>query len=275
MAKNSVAKNEGSREVAQQGARNAYQQFADEVRQTGIEGSLLRFTKSGDWIAGQEEEDIPEGAELIMGLNTLKRGWVKWKEQKPVDSRMGLVSEGFRPCNREELGDLDEDDWEEDDNGVKRDPWQDTMQVLLKDPESGEVYTYATASKSGKTALGEVSSVYGDRLQDGEDEQAMPVIRLASSFYKHKTYGRIMIPVFDLTDQWLVPPTEPPPAAKGKNTKGAAGKGSDKAAGKSNQAAGNRASGGSKNAGAANGRTPPKALPAPRKPAGNGSRARI
>lgn len=274
MAKNSVVKNDASREVAQQQGRNAYQAFADEVRQTGIEGSLLRFTKSGDWIAGQEEEDIPEGTELIMGLNTLKRGWVKWADQKPVDSRMGLVSEGFRPCNREELGDLDEDEWEKDDDDNSRDPWQDTMQVLLKDPESGEVYTYATASKSGKTALGEVAQVYGDRLQDGEDPDAMPVIKLASSFYKHKTYGRIMIPVFEMTDQWLIPPTEPAPAAKGKNTKGAAGKGKDKP-GKGNQAASGKGAGAARNAGAASGRTPPKALPAPRKPAGNGNRARI
>lgn len=246
--------------VAEQGERNAYQAFADEVRQTGIEGDLLRFNKQGEWIAGQEEEEIPAGTELIMGLNVLKRGWIKWVDNKPADSRMGLVAEGFRPCNREDLGDLDEDNWEEDDDGNKRDPWQDTMQVLLMDPNDGRVFTYATASKSGKTALGESASAYGDRLQDGEDPSAMPIIRLASSFYKHKKYGKIMIPVFELTDQWVTPPERKAEAAPKGKTKAKA-----------------KPSSGSKNAAAPSGKGGPKALPAPRKPnaAANNGRARI
>jgi hypothetical protein len=234
-------------------ARNAYQQLADEVRQAGIEGDLLRFTKQGDWVAGQEETEIEEGTELIMGLNTLKRGWQKWADSKPVDARMGFVSEGFRPCNREELGDLDEDEWEELD-GQARDPWQDTMQVLLITPKGDQVYTYATSSKSGKTALGEVSKVYGDRLQDGEDEDAMPVITLQSSFYKHKTYGKIMIPVFELTDKWVLPPVKKEAAAQPK------GKAKDKPAVAKPTAS----------------RVAPKALPAPSRAAnGKGNRARI
>jgi hypothetical protein len=260
MAKN-VAKTE-NKAVAQQGARNAYQDFADEVKQSGIEGSLLRFTKQGDWISGQEEEELPLGTELIMGLNTLKRGWQKWQDNKPVDARMGLVSEGYRPVNRDELGDMDEDNWEDDDTnkGQKRDPWQKTMVCLLKDPKTGDVYTYATSSKSGITALGEAAQVYGNRLQDGEDPESMPIIQLQNSFYKHKTYGKIMIPVFEMTDQWVVPQDIDPVEAKPKK---AAAKAKAKA-----QAAPVKAS-------PANGRVAPKALPAPKKPASTGNRARI
>lgn len=259
MAK-SVAKKTTSNEVAQQGSRNAYQEFADEVKQSGIEGSLLRFTKQGDWIAGQEEEEIPEGTELIMGLNTLKRGWQKWLENKPVDARMGYVSEGYRPVNRDELGDLDEEQWEADDQnkGQVRDPWQKTMSVLLKHPETGEVYTYAPSSKSGMTALGEAAQLYGNRLQDGEDPEAMPIVRLGSSFYKHKTYGKIMIPVFEITDNWVLPPKEASAPKK------AAAKGKAKAT----DAAGQHR----QKATPANGRTAPKALPAPRKGGGAASR---
>lgn len=262
MAKSKEVATRQNNAVAEQGARNAYQAFGDEVRQTGIEGDLLRFNKQGEWTAGQEEEEIPEGTELIMGLNVLKRGWIKWMDNKPADSRMGLVAEGFRPCNREDLGDIDEDNWEEDDDGNKRDPWQDTMQVLLMDPNDGRVFTYATASKSGKTALGESAAAYGDRLQDGEDPNAMPIIKLASSFYKHKKYGKIMIPVFELTDQWVLPPERKVETAV-KSKGGSKGRA--------------KPASGSKNAAASNGKSGPKALPAPRKPAAsaNNGRARI
>lgn len=258
MAKN-VAKTE-NKAVAQQGARNAYQDFADEVKQSGIEGSLLRFTKQGDWISGQEEEELPLGTELIMGLNTLKRGWQKWQDNKPVDARMGLVSEGYRPVNRDELGDDDEEKWEYDEaNKAARDPWQKTMVCLLKDPKTGDVYTYATSSKSGITALGEASAIYGDRLQDGEDPDAMPIIQLQNSFYKHKVYGKIMIPVFELTGQWVVPQDIEPVEAKPKKAAAKAKPKAQAAPVKSNPA---------------NGRVAPKALPAPKRPSG-ATRARI
>jgi hypothetical protein len=211
MAKN-VAKT-ATRAVAQQGQRNAFQEYSDETKQgSSIEGDLLRFTKQGDWVAGQEQTELPEGTELIMGINTLKVGWQKWEDQKPVDSRMGLKAEGYRPPSRDELGDNDEDKWEEYD-GEPRDPWQKTSQCQLLDPSTGQVYTYVTSSKSGETALGEISGVYGDRLMDGEDQDAVPIVRLASSFYKHKTYGKIMIPVFELTDQWVKPEDVKPKAA--------------------------------------------------------------
>jgi hypothetical protein len=134
------------------------------------------------------------------------------------------------------------------------------MVCLLKDPKTGDVYTYATSSKSGITALGEAAQVYGNRLQDGEDPEAMPIIQLQNSFYKHKTYGKIMIPVFEMTDQWVVPQDIEPVEAKPKK---AAAKAKAKA-----PAAPVKAS-------PANGRVAPKALPAPKKPASTGNRARI
>jgi hypothetical protein len=36
-------------------------------------------------------------------INRLERGWQKWWDQSPVDTRMGLVSEGFRPPTRTDL----------------------------------------------------------------------------------------------------------------------------------------------------------------------------
>lgn len=257
MAKAVAAKNTASG-VAQQGARNYYQEFADEVKQSGIEGSLLRFTKTGDWIAGQEEEELELGTELIMGLNTLKRGWQKWSDNKPVDARMGLMSEGYRPPNRDELGDLDEEQWEYDETSKQsRDPWQKTIIVLLKDPATGDIYTYATSSKSGIAALGEASQIYGDRIQDGSDPEEMPVIRLQQSSYKHKTYGKIMIPVFEFTEQWVKPQDIEPTAKKGAAKLKA------------------RAQAASPKASPANGRVGPKSLPAPARKSTGGNRARI
>ena len=265
MAKSKEVATTSKNEVAQQGNRNVYQQYRDEVRQTGIEGDLLRFNKLGEWIAGQEEEEIPEGTELVMGVNTFKVGWIKWEDNRPVDSRMGLLSEGFRPAAREDLGDTDEEQWETDDDDKPRDPWQRTDQVLLKDLSDGRVFTFAPSSKSGKSAIGEVAGAYGDRVQDGHEAAEMPIVRLMSSHYKHKKYGKVMVPVFELTGEWVAPSDDDAPAPKGKKAKPA------KAAAKAPAKPAGKSAGGKPN-GAAKG---PAALPAPRKSSGGGNRARI
>lgn len=256
MAKKNAVVEQETRAVAQQGERNVYQQYRDENKQSGIEGELLRFTKQGDWVSGVDQDELEEGTELIMGINTLKLGWQKWQDQRPVAARLGLLSEGYRPVDREELGDLNEDDWEELD-GEARDPWQSVQQVLMMDPKSGQVYTFVTSSKSGIAALSEVVGAYGDRVQDGEDKEAMPVVSLQSGSYKHKTYGKIMIPVFELTGEWVTPPEVKPAASSWKPAKTV------------------RVEKGGRNAARANGTQ--RALPAPAKgrDKGKGGRASI
>jgi hypothetical protein len=200
-----------------QGGRNAYQQVKTETQATNIEGLLLRFTKQGDWIAGpvDKEIDIAEGTEMIAGMNLFVRGWQKWEGNKPTESRMGLVSEGYQPPLRDELGDLDKAQWEEiGDPPQRRDPWQETFMCLMLDRKTEQVYTFSTSSKSGRTAIGEVSGAYGDRIQDGEDADEMPIVALESSSYKHSVYGKIMIPVFRLTGEWVKPTTPKKEAAK-------------------------------------------------------------
>ena len=237
-----------------QGGRNAYQAVKTETQQTNIEGDLLRFTKQGDWVAGLNEDEIPEGTELIIGMNTFSKGWQKWEDQKPTQSKMGLVRESYQPALREELGDLDEDEWEEvGDPPQKRDPWQYTMMCQMMDPKTKQVYTFSTSSKSGQTAIGAVSGAYGDRLQDGGDADEMPIASLESDSYKHSQYGKIMIPVFKLTGKWVKPPAiKPSTKSETRTTEKAADKPARKAA---------------KGAPDANSRSRPKALaPPPRKP---------
>jgi hypothetical protein len=200
-----------------QGGRNAYQQVKTETQATNIEGLLLRFTKQGDWIAGpvDKEIEIPEGTEMIVGMNVFVRGWQKWEGNKPTESRMGLVSEGYQPSLREDLGDLDKAQWEEiGDPPQRRDPWQETYMCLMLDRKTEQVYTFSTSSKSGRTAIGEVSGAYGDRIQDGEDADEMPIVSLESSSYKHSVYGKIMIPVFRITGKWVKPTPAKKEAAK-------------------------------------------------------------
>jgi hypothetical protein len=177
--------------------RNAFQQYSDAASRSRIIGKLLKFSK-GEYLAGQDSEEIPEGTHLVVNMDELLVGWQKWEGGKPADSEMGRVAEGFRPPKRADLGDLDESRWETDDRGQPRDPWQLTNIAILKDPDGDQIYTFATSSKGGVSAIGELAGAYGKAMRQRPDEY--PVIALNVRSYKHpnKNYGKIFTPKFDI-----------------------------------------------------------------------------
>src|SRR5205814_1520201 len=78
------------------GDRNAFERYAEAVSRTTIVGHLLKFHK-GEYVAGQGEEEIPEGTKLVAIMDEWMIGWVKWEGGKPVDMEMGRVADGYIP----------------------------------------------------------------------------------------------------------------------------------------------------------------------------------
>jgi len=163
-------------------------------------GELLKFLQ-GDFLAGQENREIPLGTRLAALMPTLEIGWQRWDDNRPGERRMGLVSEGFVPPKRSELGDLDERLWDVDSDGKPRDPWQFSNQIVMIDPADGDnVYTFTTSSKGGLGAIGELCRTYGKNLR--QQPERIPVIALDAGSYQHrdKSRGRIKFPVFRIID---------------------------------------------------------------------------
>jgi hypothetical protein len=183
--------------------RDPYAEYADEVSSRPFVGDLLRFTKHGEYKAGQDQYVVPEGTKMIVHMPSMKRGWVKWEDGMPVVHVMGLVAEGFRPPPREDLDDFDESQWGEL-NGRPIDPWQKTNHLLMCDVE-GSLYTFITSSKGGLSAVGQVSEAYATRRRMKPDE--IPVIELLARSYTHKDYGETFAPTFKIIGWTKIPET--------------------------------------------------------------------
>jgi hypothetical protein len=119
------------------------------------------------------------------------------------------VAEGFVPPLRKELGDNDKTQWETDDEGEPRDPWQFTNTIVLIELETNELFTFSTSSRGGLNAIGQLSLRYGEHMRQKPDET--PVLELGSGSYKHlnKKFGEIRIPILRITD--YVPLKDLPP----------------------------------------------------------------
>jgi hypothetical protein len=176
---------------------NYFQSYGDQVSQRSIVGSLLKFSK-GDFLAGENEEEVEEGTRFVANMDELMVGWIRWWDAKPSDQIMGRVSDGYQPPKRNELGDDDKSRWELDDKNEPKDPWQFSNYLILKAEEGDELFTFTTSSRGGLNAIGELCKAYGKAMRQRPDEY--PIIALGVGSYQHsnKAYGRIKFPIFDI-----------------------------------------------------------------------------
>jgi len=195
-------------------ASNFFEEYGRQASARPIVGRLLKFSK-GDYLAGQDNEEVGEGTELVACMDTLQVGWVKWVDSMPADQDLGLIMEGYKPKKRSELGDTDQDQWEVDEQSDKpRDPWQFANQLILRpvdwDGSDDQLYTFVTQSRGGVGAIGALCKYYGKEMRQRPNE--FPVIRLEVDSYMHsnKQFGRIKVPVLTPTEEWV----EKEPVAK-------------------------------------------------------------
>jgi hypothetical protein len=194
----------GSREVSAQpqnrtlggvNARNAFESYGQAMATSAITGTLIKFNK-GDWVDG-ENELLDENMELVANMDQLMVGWIKWEDQRPVEQIMGPVAEGYQPQRRNELGDLDQNEWEVDNEGRPQDPWQFSNYIVMKEPgqdaSEDNLYTFATSSKGGLGALGALCRDYGKEIR-GIHADDYPIVALGTDSYMHRVYGRTKIP---------------------------------------------------------------------------------
>ena len=185
-----------------------------------IEGDLLKFSKFGEWHAGQDSKKIALGTRLVARMETLAIGWLRWSDGKPVEKRLGFLGEGFAPPPRDQLGDRDETLWPVGPDGKATDPWQFINSLVLIDPATDQVYTFQIGSRGGINAIGAVCRAYGRRMRSHPGD--LPIVELGSSSYRHAQFGEIRIPQLNVvgwtngnTDAPAIAGPNPPPFSDG------------------------------------------------------------
>lgn len=179
--------------------RNAFETYGDHISQKLLVGTLLKFNK-GDWLLGDGDEEVEPGTRFVANMDQLMIGWIKWVDNRPEQQIMGPLAQNFQAPRRSTLGDTDEDEWETDNQGRPRDPWQFSNYLVLKDPgkkaTEDNLYTFATSSKGGLGAIGELCKRYGKEMRVRPDEY--PIIEIGVSKYKHANpeFGIIKTPTF-------------------------------------------------------------------------------
>jgi hypothetical protein len=178
--------------------RSDRSKYLDEVAPATIVGRRVKFSKDGRFITSDDDQEIPEAAEFIALCPQTLVGYIRFNGPgEPPDSVMGLLyGDDFTMPPRESLADLDQAKWELGLNGKPNDPWGHHMYLVLQDTATSELYTFDTASNTGRRAVGNLLRHY-DRMQRTHPDE-LPVIRLRAGGFQHKDdrVGFVKTPVF-------------------------------------------------------------------------------
>lgn len=188
-----------------------YDPFAAYGQEAASSGAFLKFSK-GEWLLGQNDDEVELGRRLAANMDELSIGWIRWSDGKPAERRMGLLAQGFKPEPRDALGHTDESTWELDDEGRPKDPWNATNELPLADPNDGEQMTFSASSKGGIGCMGNLCKAYAREYRSKAG--LTPVIELGRDSYKHAKYGKTYVPVLTIVD-WVANGSVPVPAPDG------------------------------------------------------------
>jgi hypothetical protein len=167
-----------------------YGAFAAEADSV-IRGDLVLF-KKGIWTRGNRP--LADGSIFIANLDEGVRGWQRWFDSRPAEHRLERIVGGNRLPMRDELGHLDQDQWETDRNGEPKDPWSMVYFVALRDARTGADATFSTSSWGGQRGI---RLLYRDfDLARARHPNLWPVLKPSSESRPHKSYGMIMEPRF-------------------------------------------------------------------------------
>ena len=151
----------------------------------GMPGRLFKFsTKLNKFVTVDDGSDIEDVDYVALCPETLI-GWIKFSgDDLPPERVMGLLYDGFRKPEREELGDLDQTQWPAGLNNAPQDPWLHQVCLPLKNAATQELLVFTTLNETGRRAVGRLLQHYERTLRLNPDE--LPIVRLKVGGFNHR-----------------------------------------------------------------------------------------
>lgn len=171
---------------------------------------LLKFRK-GDYFS--DEQLVPLGTKYIAHVIGWTKCWIKFVDGEVADRKVYRIALGEQPPEREDLDDLDQDNWPEGVDGNPADPWSFQYLIPLERISDGEVVIFTTSSFGGRRAVADLCAAYAKRTTKSAG-CGQPVVRLAKAEMPTKKFGKVPRPHFEIVG-WDEPPSDidegPPP----------------------------------------------------------------
>jgi hypothetical protein len=179
-------------------SRTPVQRYLDEIAPSGIVGRLIKFSKEGNFTTADDGETVSAEADFVALCDQTLIGWIQFHAdgETPPDRAQGLLYGGFVMPPRDSLGDTEAGEWPLGPDDKPTDPWQHQLCLVLQNRETDALYTFATTSRTGRRAVGNLLRHY-DRMQRTNPSE-LPVVRLRPGGFQHRDerIGWVATPTF-------------------------------------------------------------------------------
>ena len=150
---------------------------------------FLRLLKSGEWVYSADDVEVQEDSLWAVNPSSINEGYAAWGKGELLGEEMAPMA-GV-PVLATSLPDV----------GAK---WTKQIAFVLKclnGEDAGTQVLYKTTSKGGLKAFNKLLSELIEQIEK-DGTHIVPVITLEMDSYKHKEYGKIYTPIFNVKD-WL------------------------------------------------------------------------
>ena len=154
---------------------------------------FLKFKKD-KYVIGKDTA-VPLSTRFIAYCADWRRGWVKFLGGEKVDEKVYRVAENRTVLERDELGDLDQSDWETDEDGKAQDPWCFQHYVPLENAKTGERFLFVTSSTGGQIGVEVLCHQWSKNNTKGL-RKGLPTIELALGEFHTRKFGAVKRPHF-------------------------------------------------------------------------------
>src|ERR1035437_3824972 len=185
----------------------------------GGDKAFLKMDKSnGDWLFGQEETVIEDTSLWAVNPMSLKHGWVAWDTNAggaPVQEIMVPINRPLPPVDslpELPMGTPDKKTGARSQLQYQAQRSVDFVCVSGDDEET--IVEYKQSSTGAMKLFGALTNALLDQVQKGDEIVA--VGKLTFDKYKHKQYGWIHNPVFQIVEWRTMDDTAPPVAEAAK-----------------------------------------------------------
>lgn len=179
----------------------------------GGDKAYLKMDKgSGEWVYGQEETVVEPDSLWAVNPTSIKHGWVAWDTNAggaPVQEIMVPIS---RPLPAQDalpalpMGTPDRKTGRSEQLVYQRQQAIDL--VCISGEDEGVQVEYKQSSVGAMKLFASVTNALLDQL--GKDpDRIVPVGKLTADQYKHKQYGKIYNPIFQITEWRTIDDTSP------------------------------------------------------------------
>lgn len=145
---------------------------------------LLRLV-DGEWVYGPENTIVQDESRWAIHPGSFEHGYVSWNDGSMVGEEMRPIAQP-RPL--------------QSDLPVTGAKWQEQVSFVLactSGEDKGTQVLYKSSSLGGRDAWSATAQRILNQLSV-DQEKIVPVVELKVTDYRHKKYGKIYVPVFDV-----------------------------------------------------------------------------